>query len=189
MFTACQIVSSYFIYLWTVFATWKIQPATHSNVKQIIQSQLTGNNAEVSRINCGILWCLTFPRSWQQTSCYKLLLGQFWRPGTLPSLFKLALQRPTNLHSHLEQLFIRIVKQTTRSDCERTCGPAREHRVLPSCQVPPIDCACFLWRLVADATRRYTCPARHISGDTRLHQWHTYLVSSGQTQIYWWCYV
>ena len=39
------------------------------------KTKLTGNNTETSKVN---LWCLTFPRSRQQTSRYKLLLCQLW---------------------------------------------------------------------------------------------------------------
>jgi len=39
---------------------------------------LIGINAKTSIVNCYTLRCLTFPRSRQQTSRYKLLLGQLW---------------------------------------------------------------------------------------------------------------
>ena len=49
------------------------------NGKQNIQfKNLIDNNAEVSRVNHKTLNNLNFPHSRQQTSQYKLLLGQFW---------------------------------------------------------------------------------------------------------------
>ena len=78
-FTICQFVFSYFIKLGTMFTIWKIPPATRSNGKQNIQFQnKSANNAKVSRVNRNTLCCLTFPRSRQQTSHYKLLFSQFW---------------------------------------------------------------------------------------------------------------
>ena len=65
-----------------MLAIWTIRPATRSYGKQnktsYIKITMGGNNAEASRFNHNTLWCLTFPRSKQQTSCYNLLLGKFW---------------------------------------------------------------------------------------------------------------
>ena len=75
--TACHLMFKHFIKLGTMFTTGKILPATSSNSKQKIEfpKKLIGNNAEASRVNRNTLWCLTFPCSRQQTSCYKLVLG------------------------------------------------------------------------------------------------------------------
>ena len=108
-FTACQFVSSYVIKLGTMFAIWKSPPATCSNSKQAssFKTELIGNNAEVSRVNHNILWCLTFPRSRQQTFCLIHWIIDLW--PTIGSAFKQT--SSANVHKSLHSVSLRCYIQ------------------------------------------------------------------------------
>ena len=66
------------------FERFHLQNVQIANKTSSFKTQLIGNNAKASRVNHNTLWCLTFWRSRQQTSCYKLLVSQFWAEELVP---------------------------------------------------------------------------------------------------------
>ena len=72
-----------------MFAIGKVPLATRCYGKQNIQCQnkIDWHNVEVSKVKRNTLWCLTFPRSRQQTSRYKLQLSHFFVADELAPSF------------------------------------------------------------------------------------------------------
>ena len=70
------------------------------NDKQNIQFQKNRSAIIPRRVNLVTFWCLTFPLSGQQTSRYKLLLGQFWADD-LPLTTEIDFTRCANVPGRL----------------------------------------------------------------------------------------
>jgi len=84
--TAFHIVFSYFIKLAEQCLQFE---RCHPYIQKVnktssFKTKCIGSDAEASRVNHNTIWCLTFPRSRQQTSCYELMLCQFWAEQWAP---------------------------------------------------------------------------------------------------------